>query len=44
MSAYATPELATEALALGAAVVVAKPIDMHDVPALVHDTARFRRN
>lgn len=41
MSAYATPELATEALSLGASLVVAKPIDMHDVPALVHDGACF---
>src|SRR5581483_3531585 len=37
MSAYATPELAEHALALGAVRVVNKPIDMHDVPALVHD-------
>ena len=37
MSAHATPEIAKEALALGAARVVAKPIDMRDVPALVHD-------
>jgi DNA-binding NtrC family response regulator len=37
MSAYATPDIAKDALALGAARVVNKPIDMHDVPALVHD-------
>jgi len=40
MSAYATPELAEHALALGAVRVVNKPIDMHDVPALVHDAGR----
>jgi len=39
MSAYATPDIASEALALGAAGVVNKPIDMHDVPVLVHDAA-----
>lgn len=44
MSAYATPDIACEALALGAAGVVNKPIDMHDVPALVHDAARLRPN
>jgi DNA-binding NtrC family response regulator len=37
MSAYATPEIAKDALAQGAVRVVNKPIDMHDVPALVHD-------
>jgi two-component system KDP operon response regulator KdpE len=42
MSAYATPEIAKNALALGACRVVNKPIDMHDVPALVHDAARSR--
>jgi DNA-binding NtrC family response regulator len=44
MSAYATPEIARAALALGADRVVNKPFDMHDVPALVHDTARSRQN
>jgi DNA-binding NtrC family response regulator len=44
MSAYATPEIAKDAVALGAERVVNKPIDMHDVPALVHDAARFRPN
>jgi DNA-binding NtrC family response regulator len=39
MSAYATPEIAKVAMALGAARVVAKPIDMRDVPALVHNGA-----
>jgi DNA-binding NtrC family response regulator len=39
MSAYATPEIAKDALAQGAVRVVNKPIDMHDVPALVHDVA-----
>ncbi|MGH7488393.1 MAG: response regulator [bacterium] len=42
MSAYATPEIAREALAQGAARVVNKPIDMHDVPALVHEATRSR--
>ena len=36
MSAYCTPEIAKRALSLGAHGVVAKPIDMHDVPMLVH--------
>jgi hypothetical protein len=44
MSAYATPQIAKDALALGAARVVNKPIDMHDVPALVHDAANSRLN
>jgi DNA-binding NtrC family response regulator len=44
MSAYATPEIAKEALAQGAARVVNKPIDMHDVPALVHEATRSRLN
>ena len=44
MSADATPELARDAVALGAAGVVNKPIDMHDVPALVHDAACSRPN
>ena len=38
MSVYYTDEMATKALALGAARVVSKPIDMQDIPALVHDT------
>lgn len=42
MSAFTTPDIASEALALGAAGVVNKPIDMHDVPALVHVAARSR--
>jgi CheY-like chemotaxis protein len=36
MSAHVTPEIASTALALGASAVVNKPIDMHDVPALIH--------
>jgi DNA-binding NtrC family response regulator len=44
MSASATQEIAGDALALGAAHLVNKPIDMHDVPALVHDAARSRPN
>jgi DNA-binding NarL/FixJ family response regulator len=39
MSAYCTPEIAKQALALGAYRVVSKPIDMHDVPALVREAA-----
>lgn len=42
MSAYCTPEIAQQALALGAYRVVSKPIDMHDVPALVRDAAGSR--
>jgi DNA-binding NtrC family response regulator len=36
MSGEATLDLALRALALGASCVVRKPIDMRDVPALVH--------
>jgi hypothetical protein len=36
MSAEATADLASDALALGASRVITKPIDMCDVPALVH--------
>ena len=36
MSANFQPETAGDALALGAYCVIHKPIDMHDVPALVH--------
>jgi DNA-binding NtrC family response regulator len=39
MSARCTPEIARDALALGAARVVAKPFDMNDVPAIVRDAA-----
>jgi DNA-binding NtrC family response regulator len=39
MSADATPDLARKALALGASRVITKPIDMRDVPALVHGGA-----
>jgi DNA-binding NtrC family response regulator len=44
MSAYASPEIAKDALAMGAARVVSKPFDMQDIPALVHDTARSHLN
>jgi DNA-binding NtrC family response regulator len=44
MSAYATPEIAEDALALGAVRVINKPIDMRDVPALVRDAAQSRLN
>jgi DNA-binding NtrC family response regulator len=40
MSAYATPEIATQALAQGASRVIDKPFDMCDVPAMVHDVTR----
>jgi DNA-binding NtrC family response regulator len=36
MSAFLTPEITRQALAGGASQVVAKPIDMRDVRALVH--------
>jgi CheY-like chemotaxis protein len=36
MSAYYTPELAAEAFARGASRVVSKPMEMNDVPAIVH--------
>ena len=39
MSAFLTPDIATEALSLGAARAINKPLDMCDVPALVHDVA-----
>jgi DNA-binding NtrC family response regulator len=42
MSAYGTPEIARQALALGAYRVVSKPIDMRDVPSLVHEAANSR--
>jgi len=42
MSAYCTPEIAKQALALGACRVVSKPIDMHDIPALVREAACSR--
>jgi DNA-binding NtrC family response regulator len=40
VSSFLTPEIATEALSLGASRVVDKPLDMCKVPALVHDVAR----
>jgi DNA-binding NtrC family response regulator len=41
MSAFYTPRLAQDALDHGACRVVSKPLDMHDVPALVRDAARL---
>jgi DNA-binding NtrC family response regulator len=35
MTAYGTPEVFAEAMSLGAACVVNKPIEMHDVASLV---------
>jgi CheY-like chemotaxis protein len=40
MSAHFTPEIARQALALGAEDVVNKPIDMDAVPSLVHGNGR----
>jgi DNA-binding NtrC family response regulator len=43
MTAYGTPEVAAEALRLGAFCVVTKPLEMQDVPDLVsraHDSRR----
>jgi two-component system nitrogen regulation response regulator GlnG len=40
LSAYMTPEIATEALARGASRAISKPVDMSDVFPLVHDVAR----
>jgi two-component system nitrogen regulation response regulator NtrX len=42
MSAHCTPEIAREALAVGACLVVAKPLDMCVVPALVREVAGSR--
>jgi DNA-binding NtrC family response regulator len=42
MSAYCTPEVMKEALALGAYCVVSKPINMHDVSGLVSEAAGSR--
>jgi DNA-binding NtrC family response regulator len=39
MSAHCTPDIARDALGIGAYRVVNKPVDMHDVPALVRDAA-----
>jgi DNA-binding NtrC family response regulator len=43
MSAYCTPEVTKEALALGAYCVVSKPINMHDVSDLVSEAASSRQ-
>lgn len=43
MSAYTTPEIGTNAVALGASCVITKPVDMRDVPALVHGVASHHR-
>jgi len=39
MSADATPDVASAALGMGASQVVNKPIDMREVPGLVHGAA-----
>jgi len=39
MTAHWTPELAENALAIGASDVISKTLDVRDVPALVHDLA-----
>ena len=40
MTVYFTPEIAREAVARGACRVVAKPMEMTDVPTLVRDAVR----
>lgn len=40
VSAYLTPEVAEEALALGASQVITKPIDIRDIAAIVHGAVR----
>jgi DNA-binding NtrC family response regulator len=42
MSAFCTPETASDALAHGACRVITKPIDMDDVPTIVHGAAGAR--
>ena len=42
MSAYWTPEIADQALAIGAYRVLCKPIDMRDVAAVVREAAKAR--
>jgi two-component system, NtrC family, response regulator AtoC len=42
MSAYCTPEMRENALAVGAYRVVGKPLDMNDVPAMVREAAGVR--
>ena len=42
MSVHCTPDVAKEALGIGAYRVLNKPLDMDDVPALVRDTACSR--
>ncbi len=37
MTAHGTPEINRDALALGAYGVVAKPFELHDVAALIHE-------
>lgn len=44
MSAFLTPEIAKDALDIGASRVITKPLDMRDVPALVHAVADSRKN
>jgi hypothetical protein len=42
MSAHFTPEIAEQALAQGAYRVIDKPLDMRDIPGLVHQAAGSR--
>jgi DNA-binding NtrC family response regulator len=44
MSAFCSPEVADDALGMGAYRVVSKPFEMHDMPALVREAARSRPN
>jgi len=43
MTAYGTPDMATEALALGAYRVVGKPFEVEDLAMLVHEAHACRR-
>jgi DNA-binding NtrC family response regulator len=44
MSAFCTQEMANHALGIGAYRVVSKPLEMHDLPALVREAAWSRPN
>jgi CheY-like chemotaxis protein len=43
MSAYCTPEIATDALTIGAYRVMNKPLEMHELPELVREAACSRQ-
>jgi DNA-binding NtrC family response regulator len=42
MTAYGTPEMIDDALALGAQAVITKPFHMHDLPGVVCDAHAWR--